>query len=263
MYSATIEGYVTDSRTREPLIGANVFIQSKQIGAATNTTGYYIINDVPPGKFILRAGYIAYSDCVDSVDIKDSCEVIELNLVLKSPIVELDLVSTPQIEAYHTRLQKQNGTSPVMLIHIDSLKYSEHFLWAYLSVTNNSDDSFYIFKDYVCFNVLRPLVRDSTGKEIKISRFVIDCVGEKTCPDSTDLVYVGAGKTVKYPPTKLTFCNFDHKPKGKYFIKVKYEFDKPETINTFYCRGEESIRILVTGLRGTYISSNEVTFVNK
>jgi hypothetical protein len=89
---------------------------------------------------------------------------------------------------------------------------------------------------------------------------MMDCVGEKTSPDYTDLILIKPGETIKYPTTKLNFYSFKVIPKGKYSIKIKYEFPKPEEINTFYCG---HIDVLIKGLRGTYISSNELTFIHK
>ncbi len=90
----------------------------------------------------------------------------------------------------------------------------------------------------------------------------MDCVGEKTCPDSTDLILIKPGVTIKYPATRLEFYNFSRIPKGKYIVKIIYIFKKPEKINTFYCGGS-SIQVLITGLRGTYISSNSFEFINQ
>ncbi len=259
---AVIKGTITDSRDGLLLTGANVIILGTDIGVASDNSGYFIISGLSPGRYILKTSYIVYKSRIDTIVIKEPDEVVKLNIKLPSPIVDLEDVTTPRLETYHNRLQQRNKIEPVLKIHIDSLHESEYHLWAYLSVTNTSVDSFYLFRDYICFNVVAPLVTDSGGNSIKVIPAVTDCLGEKTCPDSTDLIYIGAGKTVKYPPTRLTFFNYGDKPKGRYSIKIKYEFKKPEEINTFYCRGESVIKALITGLRGTYISDNSVIFFN-
>ena len=49
--SATITGKVIDKKSKEPLIGANIFIEadSEILGSATDMDGLYIIKDVPDG----------------------------------------------------------------------------------------------------------------------------------------------------------------------------------------------------------------------
>ncbi|MDX1440098.1 MAG: TonB-dependent receptor [Rubricoccaceae bacterium] len=64
---ATINGYVTDSETRETLIQANVVIEGTSRGVATNTSGFYILSDLAPGTYILRASYLSYETRRDTV----------------------------------------------------------------------------------------------------------------------------------------------------------------------------------------------------
>ena len=43
-----------------PLTGANVYLSGTSMGATTDSLGNYIINDIPSGKYSLRADYIGY-----------------------------------------------------------------------------------------------------------------------------------------------------------------------------------------------------------
>ena len=262
VFGGTIKGIVTDSRTGEPLTGADVIVKGTHMGAATDNNGFYIIENVPPGEYIINASFIVYGSQGDSISMKKHDDIIELNIVLKSPIVDLNSVSTQQLEMYHERIQEANKIRPAMRVTIDSLVYSKPYLSAYLSMTNQSNDSFYIFKNYPCFEVIKPIITDSRNKLITQNAVMVDCVGEKTCPDSADLIFIRPGQKIKYPATTLRFYNFSSFPHGTYFITIKYEFKKPEQINTFYCLGNTVINALITGLRGTYASSNTLTFVN-
>jgi hypothetical protein len=260
IFGATLKGTVKNSRTGEILTGVNVQVLGTDLRAATDMNGFFVINGLPIGKHIVRTTFIVYKSSLDTITIIDPAEIIELNITLKSPIVDLDSVSTPQLEAYHNKLEESNKTKPVMLIIIDSLTFSNDYLTTYLSMKNNSYDSIYIFKNYLCFNVIDPVITNEMGEVIKSNTTMMDCVGEKTSPDYTDLILIKPGETIKYPTTKLNFYSFKVIPKGKYSIKIKYEFPKPEEINTFYCG---HIDVLIKGLRGTYISSNELTFIHK
>jgi outer membrane receptor protein involved in Fe transport len=57
-----IAGRVVDRETGEPLIGANVLILGTTLGAATDINGRYVIHNVPPGLYDIRASYVGYQD---------------------------------------------------------------------------------------------------------------------------------------------------------------------------------------------------------
>ena len=58
--SGTLMGYVTDARSGEPLVGANVGLQGTTTGASTDSDGFYEIENIEPGTYIVVATYIGY-----------------------------------------------------------------------------------------------------------------------------------------------------------------------------------------------------------
>jgi len=58
--TGTLSGYITDSRTGEPLIGANVGIEGTSRGSSTDSDGYYEITNIEPGSYNITATYIGY-----------------------------------------------------------------------------------------------------------------------------------------------------------------------------------------------------------
>ncbi len=261
--AAVIKGKIIDSRTGDSLIGVLVRMPQAKLGASTDINGKYVLNNVPVGKHIINFLYIGYYTHIDTINIKSQDDTVTLSISLKPLITDLDSVSSPSNEAYHKKLEEFNKIKSVLSVTIDSLSYSNYFLTAFLSIKNNSYLSVYVLKNYPCFNVIFPLITDSTGKLIKRNRTMVDCMGEKTCADTTDLINIAPGNTIKYPPVKLMFFGFDEIKNGKYVVKIKYEFDKPKTINLFYCRSENNIKALISALRGSYISQNSKTFVNE
>lgn len=64
-----IKGRVIDKETKQPLIGADVFVMGTQLGAAADTIGQYIITNLPVGTYTIVASFIAYDEVYHS-DIK-------------------------------------------------------------------------------------------------------------------------------------------------------------------------------------------------
>ena len=60
--SGRITGMITDKESGEPLIGANVIVVGTSFGAASDVNGEYIIRQVPPGNYSVKASYIGYQD---------------------------------------------------------------------------------------------------------------------------------------------------------------------------------------------------------
>lgn len=103
-----ISGTVTDSKTKEPLIGVNVILQGTTLGASTDADGYYAILNVLPGTYTVRASYIGYSahittnvriniDQTTNLDIILTEEAIlakEVVVVAQQPIVQRDVSSS-------------------------------------------------------------------------------------------------------------------------------------------------------------------------
>jgi outer membrane receptor protein involved in Fe transport len=58
--SGKIRGWVTDTETGEPLMGANILVQGTTMGAATDANGEYVILNVPVGKYTLVTSYMGY-----------------------------------------------------------------------------------------------------------------------------------------------------------------------------------------------------------
>jgi hypothetical protein len=67
--AGTISGYVTDRSTGEFLIGANVMIVGTQIGAITNTSGFYSIPNAPAGAIRVRVSFIGYATRFQSMNL--------------------------------------------------------------------------------------------------------------------------------------------------------------------------------------------------
>ena len=73
-----ISGYVQDIKTGDVLPGANVWLDGTSLGSATNDKGEFIILNVPPGNYNIRANYIGYGDYKDTVTVKSGGKTFKI-----------------------------------------------------------------------------------------------------------------------------------------------------------------------------------------
>jgi len=114
----TIRGVVRDEVTREPLIGANIFIPTLNTGSATDIDGKFIIENVPEGRHVLIARFIGYKQMTSEVVVRANT-TSEINFNLPATAVQLnELVVTGQGVA----TEKRKLTSTVESIKTDEIK---------------------------------------------------------------------------------------------------------------------------------------------
>lgn len=103
-----IMGKVIDEKNKEALPGVNVIIEGTTLGAATDLAGQYVILQVPPGYYNIRADYmgfqsvrlaglqvranhIAYANFLLDPKVLDMEEIV---VVAERPVVEKDITAT-------------------------------------------------------------------------------------------------------------------------------------------------------------------------
>jgi len=55
-----IRGIITDQETGEPLIGANILVKGTYHGASSDVDGFFIVQDIAPGEYLLEVSFIGY-----------------------------------------------------------------------------------------------------------------------------------------------------------------------------------------------------------
>ncbi len=120
----TVKGKVTDAKTGDELIGANVLLLKTQIGSATDNNGNYTIS-APAGTYELQISYVGYKPDRQTVNIeqgKTTNLAIELNA---------DLLGTQEVIVLGTRSNTRtvvNSSVPIDIItakDIDNAGYTE------------------------------------------------------------------------------------------------------------------------------------------
>lgn len=107
--SGKIAGSITDAESGEPLPGVNIVIKDALLGAASDLDGYYVILNVPPGKYILEVSMVGYGtkkivdvvvriDQTTTINAKLSPETLdiaeEITVVATRPVVEMDVAGS-------------------------------------------------------------------------------------------------------------------------------------------------------------------------
>ena len=117
-----LSGYVKDSKSLEPLVGANVFIKGTSIGTSTNETGSYELKDLKVGQYIIKASYIGYSSFEDTLIITDGNINLDFNLNYTT-IEGQEVLVTAQAKGQLDAINKQlNSRSIVNIVSSDRIQ---------------------------------------------------------------------------------------------------------------------------------------------
>ena len=87
--SQTLEGFVKDKNTSEPLIGANIVLEDGN-GTSTDIDGKYLLK-IFPGKHKVTFKYLGYSEIVKNIEIQKG-EKKTINVTLENISEELGVV---------------------------------------------------------------------------------------------------------------------------------------------------------------------------
>ena len=108
--SGKLRGQITDQETGEPLIGANVIVVGTSYGAATDVNGEYIILNLFPNVYEVKASYIGYqAETISNVRINTDLTT-ELNFTLAAEGIQVGTVEIvaekPLINKYNTNANR-------------------------------------------------------------------------------------------------------------------------------------------------------------
>jgi len=100
-------GVVTDSLTKEPLIGANIYLEGTALGASTDMDGAYRIEAVPYGSYTLVFSYLGYRTKKMAITV-DSKKRTKIDAGLIYDVIEgEEVVITAQADGQAEAINKQ------------------------------------------------------------------------------------------------------------------------------------------------------------
>jgi len=70
-----LSGTITDARDKKPIVNANVYIPDLKTGASTNKEGFYSLQNIPQGTFVVQARLIGYAVKTATVKIEQNTTI--------------------------------------------------------------------------------------------------------------------------------------------------------------------------------------------
>ncbi|MDI6765530.1 MAG: TonB-dependent receptor [Bacteroidota bacterium] len=85
-----LTGKVTDSKTKEALIGVNILMDGTTLGTSSDINGNYVILNIHPGKYKVKVSYIGYQA-----------------IIMENVPISIDLTTTRDIELSETHIEME------------------------------------------------------------------------------------------------------------------------------------------------------------
>jgi len=102
--NGSIEGNVTDAKSQETIIGANVVIEGTTVGAATDIDGNFLIGNVKPGIYSLVISFVTYKTHIIKDIVVESGKKTTINATLAEDVAELEAVVVSATRSVNTDL---------------------------------------------------------------------------------------------------------------------------------------------------------------
>jgi outer membrane receptor for ferrienterochelin and colicin len=113
-----ISGKVSDARTKEALIGVNVVIEGTVLGAATDLDGNYMILNIPPGSYSVKASAVGYGG-VTKTEVRVS---IDLTTTLDFELSEVAIQAQEVVVVAERPLVQKDLTASTAIVNADQIK---------------------------------------------------------------------------------------------------------------------------------------------
>src|SRR6478609_3091754 len=91
-----LSGKITDAKTGIALAGASVFIHDLNKGAISKEDGSYLINNIPPARYVVEVSYIGYSADAQTIDIRSD---LQQDFSLQPTAVEQEAVTVTGVSS--------------------------------------------------------------------------------------------------------------------------------------------------------------------
>ena len=126
-----LQGKIIDSKTKDPLIGANVIIKGTAQGSATNVDGDFYISDIVQSMVNLQVSYIGYkTKTISDIDLKDG---LNSDIVIE---LDADVISVTEVKVQAER--KEGGQAEALAKKQDALELQDNISSDQISKSGDS-----------------------------------------------------------------------------------------------------------------------------
>ena len=110
----SVSGTVYDKESGHAIFNADVILMPLRVGAVTNSMGVFLIDDLKPGKYLIRVTHIGYSAYQKEIILKDNVDNV-VTVFLVREIKELDEVEIIDFDLYPDLYKKVPYIKTVLL----------------------------------------------------------------------------------------------------------------------------------------------------
>lgn len=103
-----ISGQLSSSENQQPIVGANLFLQNTNLGATTDSDGYFKIMAVPSGNYTLKVQYVGYKPISKEIKVEGGPLILDL-------VIEESPLQAGRIVVSATRTEKHSREVPVIV----------------------------------------------------------------------------------------------------------------------------------------------------
>ena len=114
----TVLGTITDQKSGEPLVGANISIEGLGIGTTSDMSGNYVVTNVQEGSQTVKASYIGYKSVSLNVSVI-SGEDVTVNFSLKSSPLALDEIFVTGTAGQARKREVGNSVGQINMSDVD------------------------------------------------------------------------------------------------------------------------------------------------
>ena len=93
-----IYGVIKDEDSSELLVGAQIYVDSLQVGTVSNYNGYYDLS-LKPGSYTVRFSYIGYTTIDRKIVIDNSRKRMNVNLKMESQMLDNVVITSKKPDA--------------------------------------------------------------------------------------------------------------------------------------------------------------------
>ncbi|MBE0639501.1 MAG: TonB-dependent receptor [Bacteroidales bacterium] len=100
-FSQQLSGHVFDAKIDQPLSDVNITVEGENIGAKSDSLGFFSIGQIGPGDYLLRATAVGFLDFEKRIELKPDAE-LEINIYLQPVNIRLGdevVISARRIES--------------------------------------------------------------------------------------------------------------------------------------------------------------------